>query len=91
MILQFKYKYLKGYRLAAFVLLSLLFFCSMTQMQWSIDIHHEEFKWYWVVSTYTCRLADAMLLTLPVLFFRKKKILFPWIILASLYLLSIVF
>jgi lipoteichoic acid synthase len=68
-----------------YLLLAIAVFVSLSQLYHCIHV------WYdrgWII--YLRRLSDAMLLALPVIFWRRKSIVFSWISLLVLFLLSII-
>lgn len=72
-------------KLFFYFLLVIVVYLSLSQMYHCIHI------WYdreWII--HLRRLPDAMLLALPILFWKKRSIIFSWLILVDLYMLSIV-
>lgn len=68
-----------------YLILTIAVYISLSQFYHCIHV------WYdrgWII--YLRRLSDAMLLSFPVIFWRKKSIVFSWILLLILFLLSII-
>lgn len=73
----------KRYRVAVYLALTAAFFLSLTAMNTVWELYG-----FNGLKSQIHRLADAMLLALPAWGLRKKRWLFPWIAVVTLYLLS---
>lgn len=76
---------LLDYRVFFYFLLVFAIYLSLSQMYHCIHIWYDK---EWII--HLRRLPDAMLLGLPVLFWKRKSIIFSWLLLVDLYMLSIV-
>lgn len=72
-------------RLVLYLILVVAIYVSLCQLNHCIRVWYD---WEWIICLR--RLADAMLLGLPILFCRKKCIIFPWLVVINLFLLSII-